>query len=65
MMGLKFNVLAMQAALCVVGCLHLITFASLLLQSPLLYGQYGLQPITGFFNEAGMQLLPPGSSYAR
>ncbi|WIA34659.1 hypothetical protein OEZ86_012974 [Tetradesmus obliquus] len=57
--------ISVQAALCVVGCLHLITFASLLLQSPLLYGQYGLQPITGFFNEAGMQLLPPGSSYAR
>jgi hypothetical protein len=55
----------MQAALCLLGCLHLITFASLLLQSPLLYGQNGLQPITGFLNEAAKQELPPGSSYAR
>jgi hypothetical protein len=53
----------LQAALCVVGCLHLITFASLLLQSPLLYGQNGLQPISVFLSEAAKQELPLGSSY--
>jgi hypothetical protein len=54
----------MQAALCAVGCLHLITFTSLLLQSPLLFGRHGLQPITGFLQEAAQQELGAGSSYS-
>lgn len=39
-------VLLLQAGLCLIGCLQLVAFTSLLFQFPYLYGRHGLQPIS-------------------
>lgn len=40
------SVAALQAGLCLVGCLQLVAFTSLLFQFPYLYGRHGVQPIS-------------------
>jgi hypothetical protein len=41
-----------QAGLCLVGCLHLVAFTSLLFQLPYLYGRHGVQPISTVLESA-------------
>jgi uncharacterized membrane protein affecting hemolysin expression len=54
-----------QVVLCLVGVLNLAFLSTVLLQSPLLYGQGGLQPVTAYLQLAAKQLLPNSSSHEK
>jgi hypothetical protein len=51
------SLFALQAGLCLVGCLQLVAFTSLLFQLPHLYGRHGVQPISTVL-EAAQQSKP-------
>ena len=58
--------LLLQAGLCLVGCLQLVAFTSLLFQFPYLYGRHGFQPISTIMEgvpqaDAAPQLNPGGA----
>lgn len=50
----------LQAGLCLVGCLQLVAFTSLLFQLPHLYGRHGVQPISTVLEAA--QRSKPGTA---
>lgn len=55
----------LQACLCLLGAIHVIGFASLALQGPLLFGSHGLQPVSAYLQLAAAQQLPAGASYTQ